>query len=85
MTLFAAILFGGFMWFITSAIEELKVKKHVEKKERPLKTAAKRNPKKKKSFFEKYCNEQKNDSRKALAHYILIHDKNAREERKQKD
>jgi|GEM_PF-2326256 len=41
--------------------------------------------KKEKSFMEKYCNEQKNDSRRMLANYILVHEENERKERGQLD
>ncbi|NLD10686.1 hypothetical protein [Aminicella lysinilytica] len=59
-------------------------KHNTAKVEKPAKVAVP-NEDKKKSPFEKYCNDKKNDNYQIRAKWILLHDKNERDDRGQDD
>ncbi|MEG1469369.1 MAG: hypothetical protein RSC31_01900 [Anaerovoracaceae bacterium] len=78
-------VFAGIMALIMKVVNKIQKDKEKSGNVKPETKKAVNDVPHKKSFFQKYCNEQKNDSRKALAHYILIHEEGERKDRGQQD
>lgn len=76
------LLFALIMWAVTSLIKRIKGDWDVPEKSQKEVAAEPAEPKEP-GTFERYCNHQKNDSRRQLANYILIHEKAERKKRGQ--
>jgi hypothetical protein len=72
------------MWGLTTIYKKTTKNKASESKVNKNDIDKKANSKEE-SAFEKYCNDKKDDNYKIRANWILLHDKNERDDRGQKD
>ena len=72
------------MWVLTTIYKKKKINKPLKSKA-DMDDVNKKDNNKEEGTFEKYCNDKKDDNYKIRANWILLHDKNERNDRGQKD
>ena len=82
IAVFVVLGFALVMWAITTIYKKARGNKPAV--EKPAKATVS-NKDKKESPFEKYCDDKENDNYQIRAKWILLHDKNERDDRGQDD